>query len=338
MSHHITERDTAALGGSTAVEYYFRVASMSIAFYDYILTLPIEYRFYRSQPHVLRMSQACILFILIRYISIVAMIVSNYGAFATSFTMESCRRYYYVSPIFKVLQTMVSQAILGFRTFNISGRDERVRNFLVVYYAIAVTFEWFLNLYHRTPEVVNGSCISGTPSGSSSSWIFYLVAICYDLVTLGISTVRLFQYETHFSRFNQLTRVLLYDGLIFFVALSAVNVLNLILYQGTNVVAQSTAPSLGYAVVWIMSQRILIHLREVATEKDGNSRSITILTRRVGRERDVELPSRSQFESQKSQVDRRPNDRGLDVRITVQQTVTADYSTEELGPPPDKET
>ncbi|KAI6159126.1 hypothetical protein EDD17DRAFT_1762857 [Pisolithus thermaeus] len=288
--------------------------------------------------------------------------------------MESCRRYYYVSPIFKVLQTMVSQAILGFRsdhickllfrvafsspprTFNISGRDERVRNFLVVYYAIAVTFEWFLNLYHRTPEVVNvslfmrdlgtdatyhtlqGSCISGTPSGSSSSWIFYLVAICYDLVTLGISTVQLFQYETHFSRFNQLTRVLLYDGLIFFVALSAVNVLNLILYQGTNVVAQSTAPSLGYAVVWIMSQRILIHLREVATEKDGNSRSITILTRRVGRERDVELPSRSQFESQKSQVDRRPNDRGLDVRITVQQTVTADYSTEELGPPPDKET
>ncbi|KAI6115107.1 hypothetical protein EV401DRAFT_1977508 [Pisolithus croceorrhizus] len=277
MSHHITERDTATFGGSTAVEYYVRVASMSIAFYDYILTLPIEYRFYRSQPHILRMSQACILFILIRYISIVAMFVSNYGAFATSFTMESCRRYYYVSPIFKVLQTMVSQAILGFRTFNISGRDKRVRNFLVVYYAIAVTFEWFLNLYRRTPEVVNvslfmrdlgtdatyhtlqGSCISGTPSGSSSSWIFYLVAICYDLVTLGISTVRLFQYETHFSRFNQLTRVLLYDGLIFFVALTgecpfpsycmiylaersqAVNVLNLILYQGTNVVAQSTA-------------------------------------------------------------------------------------------------
>ncbi|KAI6043545.1 hypothetical protein EDC04DRAFT_2562599 [Pisolithus marmoratus] len=116
MLHHVTERDTAVFGGSTAVEYYFRVASMSIAFYDYFLTLPIEYRFYRSQPHVLRMSQACVLFILIRrYISIIAMIVSNYGAFATSFTIESCRQYYYVSPIFKVLQTMVSQAILGFR-------------------------------------------------------------------------------------------------------------------------------------------------------------------------------------------------------------------------------
>lgn len=335
MLHHITGRD---IGGSTSVEYYCRIASMSIAFYDYFLTLPVEYRFYRSQPHILRMSQACILFILIRYISIVTMVVSNYGAFATSFTMESCRRYYYVSPIFKVLQTMVSQAILGFRTYNISGRDKRIRNFLVIYYPIAVTFEWFLNLYHRTPQVVNGSCISGTSSGSSASWIFYLVAICYDLVTLGISIVWLFQYETHYSSFNRLTRVLLYDGLIFFVALTAVNVLNLILYQGTSVVAQSTAPSLGYAVIWIMSQRILIHLREVAAEKDGASRSITILTRRVGRERDVELASRSQFETQKSQVDRRQNDRALDVRITVQQTVTADYSVEELGPPSDKET
>ncbi|KAI6002554.1 hypothetical protein EDC04DRAFT_1042480 [Pisolithus marmoratus] len=157
MLRHVTERDTAVFGGSTAVEYYFRVASMSIAFYDYFLTLPIEYRFYRSQPHVLRMSQACVLFILIRYISIITMIVSNYGAFATSFTIESCRQYYYISPIFKVLQTMVSQAILGFRTFNITGRDKRIRDFLLVCYTIAVTFEWFLNLYHRTPEAINAS-------------------------------------------------------------------------------------------------------------------------------------------------------------------------------------
>ncbi|KAI6045268.1 hypothetical protein EDC04DRAFT_2636899 [Pisolithus marmoratus] len=166
-------------------------------------------------------------------------------------------------------------------------------------------------------------------SGSSASWIFYLV-----------STVRLFEYETHYSRFNQLTRVkdlLLYDGLIFFVALTderllpsygAVNALSLILYRRTNVVAQVSVDLCCSNYHGLLScQRILIHSREVAAERDGGSRSITILTRRTGRERTVELPS----QSRKSQVDRR-RDGGLD-------TVTVDYSAdEELGPPPTKET
>ncbi|KAI5996497.1 hypothetical protein F5J12DRAFT_853962 [Pisolithus orientalis] len=327
LFHTVTELDAAAVGGSTAMEYYFRVASLSIAFYDYFLTLPNEYRFYRSQPHILQMSQACILFILIRYVSIVSMVVSNYGAFSTSFTLESCRHYYYVSPIFKVLQTMVSQAIVGFRTFNISRRNENVRNFLVVYYIIAVVVSHSEN-----------ACISGTSSGSSASWLFYLVAICYDLVTLGISTVQF----TVGSSFHQLIQVMLYDGLIFFVALTAVNVLNLILYRGTNVVAQVTCfqsihrPSLGYAVIWIMSQRILIHLREVAAEIEGGSQSINILTRHLRREQDVELPSRLQFKPPKGKVDQRSraDDQRLGVQITVRQTVTVDYPPdEELGLP-----
>ena len=37
------------------------------------------------------------------YFSIVVMIVSNYGVFATSFTEETCQKYYFVSPVFKGL-------------------------------------------------------------------------------------------------------------------------------------------------------------------------------------------------------------------------------------------
>ncbi|KAF9235787.1 hypothetical protein BU15DRAFT_33707, partial [Melanogaster broomeanus] len=94
---------------------YLRVAALSIAAYHYILTLPAEWRFYRSQSHICHLSLACILFILIRYISIVVLVISNYGVFSTSFTVESCEHYYLLAPVFKVLQTMVSQVILGVR-------------------------------------------------------------------------------------------------------------------------------------------------------------------------------------------------------------------------------
>ncbi|KAI6118026.1 hypothetical protein F5141DRAFT_1095726 [Pisolithus sp. B1] len=161
----------AVLGGDTSkAEGYVRVASMAFAFYDYIITLPIEYRVYRSQRGFFHMSLACILFILIRYSSILVMVTSNYGFFATTFTDESCRRYYYVAPIFKDIQATVSQAILGVRTFNIAGRNKH------------------LGL---------GNCVSGIPDSHPTTWLFYLIAMIYDIMALVVSTIHLIRYKTY---------------------------------------------------------------------------------------------------------------------------------------------
>lgn len=258
----------AVLGDDASrAEGYIRVASMAFAFYDYIITLPIEYRVYRSQRSFFRMSLACILFILIRYTSILVMVTSNYGFFATSFTEESCRRFYFVPPIFKDLQASVSQAILGVRTFNIAGRNKQLGLFLLVYFCITVALEWFFDLYRRTSQIVGGNCVSGVSGAHPLTWVFYLVAMIYDLMALVLSTIHLVRYKTYSGKFSFLVRVMMYDGLIFFVVLTAVNILNLILYRQLDLTTQSTGVSLGYAVVWIMSQRILIHLRELVGER-----------------------------------------------------------------------
>jgi hypothetical protein len=138
--------------------------------FSYIITIPAEWRLYRSQQSVSRVRcvyyagihvvttdklndyQSCLclihphtvsIFIFFNYathfrshgcsyVSILAMILSNYGVFSTGFTEETCQRYYLVAPVFKglfywlvyppgliyhdiVMQTMVSQAILGVR-------------------------------------------------------------------------------------------------------------------------------------------------------------------------------------------------------------------------------
>ncbi|KAI5983905.1 hypothetical protein EDD15DRAFT_1832333 [Pisolithus albus] len=228
------------LGGDTSkAEGYVRVASMAFAFYDYLITLPIEYRVYRSQRSFFHMSLACILFILIRYSSILVMVTSNYGFFATSFTVESCRQYYYVAPIFKDVQATVSQAILGVRTFNIAGRNKHLGLFLLVYFCITVTLEWFFDLYRRTyTSSAQGNCVSGIPDAHPTTWLFYLVAMLYDIMALVVSTIHLIRYKTYSGKFSFLIRVMIYDGLIFFVVLTAVNIFNLILYQQPDVVAQ----------------------------------------------------------------------------------------------------
>ncbi|KAF9226320.1 hypothetical protein BS17DRAFT_777052 [Gyrodon lividus] len=323
---------------SISTERYLRVASVSIAAYDYILTLPAEWRFYRSQSHIFRPSLGCTLFVLIRYFSIIVMIVSNYGVFATSFTQESCQRYYMVAPVFKVVQTMISQVILGVRTFNITRRSRRMGLALLIFFIIATGLEWFTNMYNRVPVVADGNCTPGSSGSHPSVWSYYLVAMVYDFGTLAVSTFYLVRYHTTNRRFTRLIKTMLYDGLGYFAVLTVANIFNVILYQTSNEAVQSSGASFGYAVTWIMSQRILIHLRELSSELEGGRFDNVIVTRQLQPGRDVASALRSQFEMQKGPVDedlgtRSPaagntNEMELDIRVHVEQSVTIDYSAD----------
>ncbi|CDO75741.1 hypothetical protein BN946_scf184921.g17 [Trametes cinnabarina] len=259
------------LGGRNTSSSFLRVISLSIALYDntnslpnphsYILTLPAEWRFYRSQPSW-RLSLGCILFIAIRYSSIAVITLSNVGYFASFFTPQSCERYYIAAPIFKVLQTMVSQLILGIRTVNISRRSTVVTWFLASIFLTFTTAQWFLNMWNRVPvQGRRNNCTAGNTPPVLTVWLYYLLSMAYDILTLGISTAYLISFNPKSGKMAHLVRIMLTDGLVYFVALTGVNIFNLILYRGHDEATQSSGVSLGYALTWIMSQRILIHLR-----------------------------------------------------------------------------
>jgi len=321
---------------NTQTETYLRVASLSIALYDFILTLPAEWRFYRSQSSILHLSVACMFFILIRYTSILVLTISNYGFFSTNFTPKSCQKYFWAAPIMKVVQTMVSQAILGVRTVNISRRTPWVKWFIVTLFTIITILEWFTNLLQRNPVIKNGNCTAGNNASHLSVWLFYVLSMLYDLVTLSISTVFLFNLNTRDKRFSRLLRIMIYDGLGYFVVLTASNILNIILYRTSDEALQSSGASLAYAVVWIMSQRILIRLQEMAAEFDKQVDSV-IITRNLQSAKDVTKAIRSQFDS-KSPILEIPHTPGsseanknadveLDVQVRVEQSVSVEYQS-----------
>ncbi|KAI0249576.1 hypothetical protein BJV78DRAFT_652999 [Lactifluus subvellereus] len=240
---------------------YLRVVSISIAAYDYILTLPAEYRLYKSSD---RRSLSLVLFVLIRYISMTAIIATNVGFFYHGFTPKSCSHFYDVAPAFKAIQMMVSQAILGMRTYNIAQRNVWVARTVVSTYIIAVAFEWFAAVGYRIPRMTDGNCTVASihPLWPISTWSFYLVAMLYDCLMLSISTYYLLKLRlAQVSAASGLVSMLLYDGLIYIVALTAVNVMNMVFYRSTNRAIQSSSCSLGKALTWIMSQRILINVR-----------------------------------------------------------------------------
>lgn len=321
-----------------ATEKYLRIASISVALYDYIITLPAEWRFYRSQSSLFRLRPACILFILIRYGSIMVMILSNYGVFSTGFTQETCKHYYMVAPVFKVMQTMISQVILGVRTFNIARRERRIGITLVVLYFISISLEWFTNMFDRIPVVVSGNCTPGNSGKILSAWFYYTISMLYDLAVLTISTVYLLRYNPLSGRLEQLVRVLIYDGIGYFVVLTGSNILNIVLYHTSDIQTQAAGASIGFAVIWIMSQRILIHLRELS-EAETRRFDNVVAARSPQNARDIVSAIRSPLTPKshidpefglKSSNDVCTDDMELDICACVQPSVTLDH-TDECG-------
>ncbi|KAJ8469191.1 hypothetical protein ONZ51_g9150 [Trametes cubensis] len=191
-------------GGNTSASF-IRIISLSISLYDYLLTLPAEWRFYSSQRSW-RLSLGCILFIAIRYTSIAVLTLSNVGYFGNFFTAHTCARYYIAAPIFKVIQTMVSQLILGIRTINISRRSTLVTWIVACAFLSFTTAQWFLNLWNRVPvQGRHNNCTAGNTPPVLTVWLYYLLSMAFDILTLGISTIYLVSFSPNSGKRHILT-------------------------------------------------------------------------------------------------------------------------------------
>ncbi|KAL1943804.1 hypothetical protein VTO73DRAFT_3622 [Trametes versicolor] len=323
---------------------FIRVVSLSIALYEsgpslayhpstrahrvfpsYILTLPAEWRFYRSQRSW-RLSLGCLLFIAIRfallalsrahtsligahppahrYSSIAVITLSNVGYFGNFFTPASCARYFIIPPVFKVVQTMVSQLILGI-SLHVPGlhsckQADPILNASRVPVLMPAQAQWFLNLWNRVSvQGRRNNCTAGNKPPVLTVWLYYLLSIVYDILTLGISSMYLISFSPNSGKMQHLRRIMLTDGLVYFVALTGVNIFNLILYRRPNEAIQSSGVSLGYALTWIMSQRILIHLRDAAAAHNRTVTTQLVVSRALPSAHSIQHAMRTQQLSSK---------------------------------------
>lgn len=283
---------------------YIRVASLAIAAYDFLLTSTAALRIYKTQSRSRKLNWSTVLFFLLQVTSIGALTVSNIGFFSSKFTPRSCRRFYMLAPLFKTFQAAVSQAVLALRAWNLSRRQYSWGYAIGVLYIASITIEAVTTLFGRTPTGAPGftNCLPGSrQSPFLTSFTFYAASMCYDIGITAISVYFLvkFKHATQSHIMTSLMKMMILDGVGYFVALTAVNVANLILYSSnTSAESQTSAASLGYCFVWVFTQKLLIHLHQ-AHEKYGssvNTAEMYTATRRLESARDVADALRSQFE------------------------------------------
>ncbi|KAF8597833.1 hypothetical protein BDV93DRAFT_357534 [Ceratobasidium sp. AG-I] len=256
----------ATVSPSSETAAYMRVAAMSLAAYDWLITVRPEIRLYQRHK---TFSKAVILFVLIRYVSIAAIISSNVGFFGTGFTAKTCHHYHLVAPLLKMFATLISQVIISIRTYAISRKAKWVLYTLSGLFVLSCVPEVLGNAWQRK-AVQNSTfnCTSGNLPQHKVAWVHYLAAVVFDTIAMGIATFYL--YSPTKTTITGLARVMLEEGLMYFIFLTIANVVNLAMFLMADISAQSSAAVFGQAVTMIMSQRIILNLQEWTTEPSQN--------------------------------------------------------------------
>ncbi|KAJ7733686.1 hypothetical protein B0H16DRAFT_162182 [Mycena metata] len=269
---------------STDMAAYLRVAAYAIALFDYLQTIPAEYRLYLKQKGPFSLSVACILFILVRYLGVTALVLGAFGFFFHGFTPAACDQFFWLTPVFKLFLYLASQAVLTLRTYAISRRSPIVLRVLAVLFVLCTVAEFVSTFWKRIHFQKDGNCTSGNLPGVKVASLYYVGCLVFDFVAMIISAGYLWKFSNSSrASFSKLTRMMLEDGIMYFIVLTGMNIINLVFFQSRDTTLQSAASSLGFAVTMIFSSRFILNLSERARDGLSNDHSNTSRTPASGR-------------------------------------------------------
>ncbi|KAJ7513143.1 hypothetical protein B0H11DRAFT_2303387 [Mycena galericulata] len=234
---------------------------------------------------------ACILFILVRYLGVTSLVVGCVGFFHHGFSQEACDKFFWLAPVFKRMHATLLFLWSGYSHIidsvplprltvdpgspNVCGiaqvaDDPIYSRCLVCGVRVGrVHFDILeahsrLDQRKRTASDVGPAAQAGT--FQASKWLPYIMLVAlvasprsrvFDVVTMGITAAYLWKFSnTNRASISRLTRMMLEDGIMYFIALS-----------GRFDVLGSA--SLGYAATMIFSSRFVLNLSE--RSRDGVS-------------------------------------------------------------------
>lgn len=239
-----------------------RVATFSIAAFDYLQTIPGEIRLYRRQFERGRMSLVCFLFIVVRYVSIASLVLNGIGFYSTDFDVESCRKFRLAPPVTKMIAGLASQGLIFLRTWAISRKSRVVLIFLSGLCVATLPMMVIGNVYKRGPFIKNGSCIAKQPEDAFNSAPLYYGAMSgFDLTACGVATYYLIDRNSS-SIMSRFTKKVLQHGMMY---AFGTTVANIIVLMGVSHVkyVEKLGAFLSVAVTMIMAQRLVLATQSI---------------------------------------------------------------------------
>ncbi|KAJ7759992.1 hypothetical protein B0H16DRAFT_586844 [Mycena metata] len=178
---------------------------------------------------------------------ILTLVAGVFGFFDHGFSTKACSRFFWVVPIFKLFLYLASQAILTIRTYAVSRKSPVILRLLVLLFLVCAAGQFISTFWKRIPFQQASNCTSGNEPGVKVASLYYAACLFFDAVTMAISAAYLWKFSSSSrnsiisNNVGRLTKMMLEDGIVYFVVLSAMNIVNLIFFQSRDTVLQSSA-------------------------------------------------------------------------------------------------
>ncbi|KAG8936397.1 hypothetical protein FRC02_002621 [Tulasnella sp. 418] len=232
--------------------------------------VPGEYKLYKKNWKNGRISVVCALFILVRYMSVLALILNGVGFYVKTFNPASCKAFYYFPMFTKMFAGMASNGIIFSRTYAISHTR---RTFISLWVLLVLLFPLQVlgNTYKRNPVVGTGldagNCQAKTTRGDFiSAPYYYLANVIFDTVACTIASVSLLRRGSVNGNLGYFGKKVLKHGLLYAFASTLTNFLvTLALFEVKGVKTLGSFLSIG--VTMILAQ----HLVLATSRLDGSS-------------------------------------------------------------------
>ncbi|TFK47504.1 hypothetical protein OE88DRAFT_1665666 [Heliocybe sulcata] len=282
--------------GDLLLRNYLHLMSITILYYDHLVTLASEIR--HIWAHVRTFGS--IIFILNRYIAFGGNVAVTLYSFKT-LSGESCKREARFRQILLVVNVILSGVILTTRTYALWNRSKRVLTIMLGSAAILVAVACWAMLGGMTSSASNetGCHISVSRSAGIYEATAWEAGFIYDVLIFVLTVLR--TYRTPNVRLGKsnaggsvnLIYLLLRDGAVYFAIMAFANLSNMLTYYLADDSLRGVLSTFASSISVVMVSRLMLNLYEAAEETD-TSRSQSVRTsfgiaRTPGRDESVGL-------------------------------------------------
>ncbi|KAJ7274968.1 hypothetical protein C8J57DRAFT_1313245 [Mycena rebaudengoi] len=266
----------------------FRIISFTLAAGDVVQTVPDTYSLYKKQWANGKLTPVCFFYAMARYMSIISLIANGYGAFSTSFTRESCRRFFFLPNVTALLAGIAVQILVFIRTYAISGHSLRVWWGLGAVMLLGFPVQTFGIVYHREVYTCKGIVIRPHEVRRIPKHSYYSAHMVFDLIACATATFYLITSARIHGVFNASTfmRRVLRNGLMYTFVVFLANLW--VVLEFAKVFKTGAASALPLAVVLIAIQHLILSTQRMKPDHPSGtndfsrsrSRPLSITTHR----------------------------------------------------------
>ncbi|KZV62813.1 hypothetical protein PENSPDRAFT_590832 [Peniophora sp. CONT] len=260
----------------THVLQVYTSAMMAVAVWDWITCLPMEWeRIWKKDWSAVK----C-LYLWVRYYGLLCFAL-NLWLFNANFTVERCKTLHYLIASTCMWVTLGSEAILAIRTWAFLMRSK----FAAVILSALLFGEMVFLLYvaiagvYQVPILIgdSGPCTASDKPGKHVVSGFWLAPVAMDLICTAMTLYKVIAFKRITSM--PLIRTFVREGVFYFLAVAAVNVLNAAFMFQKNASIQYINCFLALILSQVLCCRLVLNLR--GQQNTGLERSM-LYTSNVG--------------------------------------------------------